>query len=134
MDRHTSPVKVSWNAAEGIIMEISNRRSMANTHFISGNIGKAFNTLISIKQSVIQSFNKEERLRLTAIEEKFRQVSGLLSFNCANSFNPKVRDGAKLARTIANKIYPTYNDLLMDLLDKYGYLVGQKSDASKMRF
>jgi hypothetical protein len=48
--------KVSWNAAEGIIQEISNRRSMANTFFIQGNINKAFNTLISIKSSVVQSF------------------------------------------------------------------------------
>lgn len=126
--------KVSWNAAQGIILEISNRRQQANTFFIQSNIGKAFTTLISIKQSVIQSFNKEERKQLEEIEDRFWQVSGLLTGSAAVALNKETRDVAQLARRIAYKLYPEYNDLLMDLLNKYGYLVGQKSDASRMKF
>jgi hypothetical protein len=134
MERENSSSKVSWNAAEGIIMEISNRRVMANTFFIQGNINKAFHTLISIKQTVIQSFTAEERKKLNEIESKFNQVSGVLSMSSANSFNPKTREANKLARRIASKLYPEFNDYLMDLLQKRGYLVGQMSDASRMKF
>jgi len=134
MENEISTGKVSWNAAEGIIMEISNRRVMANTFFIQGNLNKAFNTLISIKQTVIQSFKPEEREKLKEIEKKFHQVSGLLPNSASNSFNPKIREAHKLAKQIAIQLYPEFNDYLMDLLQKRGYLVGQMSDASRMKF
>lgn len=115
-------------------MEISNRRVMANTFFIQGNVNKAFNTLIAIKQTVIQSFLPEERKKLQDIEDKFHKISGLLPLGAANSFNSKTREANKLARKIATKLYPEFNDYLMDLLQKRGYLVGQMSDASRMKF
>ena len=134
MDNIISTHKVSWNTAEGLVMEISNRRSMANTHYISGNISKAFSTLVSIKQSVIQSFNKEEREKLYSIEEEFKNVGTFLALSAANSFNPKVREAHKLSKRIGEKVYHKYNECLMDLLNKYGYLIGQKADASRMKF
>jgi hypothetical protein len=126
--------KVAWNASEGLIMEISNRRSMANSHFISGSIKKAFKTLISIKQSVIQSFNASERNDLKKIESKFLQLSPILSSNYSSSFNTKSRELFSLANQIISKEYSDYNDKLMDLLEKYGYLIGEQSDSSKMKF
>lgn len=126
--------KVAWNASEGLIMEISNRRSMANSHFISGSIKKAFKTLISIKQSVIQSFNDSERNDLKKIESKFLQLSPILSSSYSSSFNNKSRELFSLANQIISKEYSNYNDKLMDLLEKYGYLIGEQSDSSKMKF
>lgn len=134
MEHEKDSSKVAWNAAEGIIMEISNRRTMANTFFVQNNISKAFNALISIKQTVIQSFEQKDRDKLQDIETRFNKVSGSLASSYGNSFNPKLREAHKLARRIASKLYPEYNDLLMDLLQKKGYLVGQKSDSSKMKF
>ena len=107
---------------------------MANTFFIQGNINKAFNTLISIKSSVVQSFTEEERAKLKEIEQKFNQISTFLPIGALNSFNPKIREAHKLSRKIASKIYPEYNDYLMDLLQERGYLVGEQSDASRMKF
>ncbi len=126
--------KVSWNASQGLIMEISNRRSMANTHFISGNIRRAFSTLISIKQSVIQSFNQPERDKLKAMEDTFQKIAIALHGSVANSFNSKMTQAYKLARTVATRLYSEYNNLLMDLLEDRGYLIGEQSDASSMKF
>lgn len=126
--------KVSWNASQGIINEISNRRSMANGHFINGNITKAIYTLMAIKQSVIQSFTTEERGKLKDIEDKFNRISKALSTSASHSFNKKFNDAYGSAIKIAFKIYTEYNDLLMDLLESRGYLVGEQSDASRMRF
>jgi hypothetical protein len=126
--------KVSWNVSEGLIMEISNRRSLANTYFIQGNIKKALSTLISIKQSVIQSFTTEQRKKLTAIEDKFNRISFALSKSTANSFNTKTNEAYKEAMNLAKKFYSEYNDKLMDLLEEYNYLIGEKSDSSKMNF
>lgn len=126
--------EVAWNASQGLIMEISNRRSLANTYFIQGNIRKAFSTLISIKQSVIQSFHETERTDLKVHETKFNRISSALHSSISNSFNSNLNDAYKLAREIAVRVYSDYNDLLMDLLNTRGYLIGEKSDASSMNF
>ena len=115
-------------------MEISNRRSYANTFFVNGDIKKAINTLISIKQSVIQSFNEKERAELKLIEERFSKVSKYLSSSAGTSFNPEQRNAYHIAKDHAVKIYSAYNDKLMDLLETYGYLIGESTDASRMKF
>lgn len=126
--------KVAWNASQGLIMEISNRRSLANTYFIQGNIHKAFSTLISIKQSVIQSFKEEEREGLKVYEDKFSKISYALHPSVSNSFNSSMTNAYKLARGIAVRLYSEYNNTLMDLLDSRGYLIGEQSDSSSMNF
>ena len=126
--------KVAWNASQGIINEISNRRSLANGHFINGQIRKAMNTLISIKQSVIQSFLEEERAKLKLIEEKFNRISSSLNASSSQSFNSNIVKAHAQAVPLAYKFYSEYNNLLMDLLQDRGYLVGEQSDASRMRF
>lgn len=126
--------KVSWNASQGLIMELSNRRSYANTFFINGNIRKAFNTLISIKQSVIQSISLTNRTKLKALEENFNNFSRYLYPSLSSSFNNSNREAYGIAQGRAVKIYSDYNDTLMDLLQEAGYLIGEMSDASKMKF
>lgn len=126
--------KVSWNTSQGLIMEISNRRSYANTFFVSGKIRQAFNTLIAIKQSVIQSFKKPEREDLEKLEKKFNKIAKFLYASSANSFNINQREAFSLAKSIAIKYYSEYNNKLMDLLNDRGYLIGEQTDASKMKF
>lgn len=126
--------KVAWNASQGLIAEISNRRSLANTYFIQGNVKNAFKTLIAIKQSVIQSFNNTEREKLKDIETKFNKISIALSSSASSSFNTKLNIAHRLAVSLANRLYPEYNDLLMDLLEEYGYLIGEQTDSSHMKF
>jgi len=126
--------KVSWNASQGLIMEISNRRTYANTFFINGDIRKAFNTLTAIKQSVIQSFNQDERTNLENLERLFSRLSSVLNKSSSMSFNVGTRRSFHEANNIAKRIYAKYNDMLMDLLDDRGYLIGEQTDASKMRF
>ena len=126
--------KVSWNASQGLIMELSNRRSYSNTFFVNGEIRKAFNSLVAIKQSVIQSFNKEEREKLTEIEEKFNRFSAYLYPTSANSWNKEIRDAFLSSKNLSCKVYAEYNEKLMDLLERYGYLIGEQTDSSRMKF
>ena len=131
---NTNGKKVAWNASQGIINEISNRRTMANTYFINGNIKKAFNTLMAMKQSTIQSFEDDERIKLKEIETTFYRLYGALATTMAMSFNQKDKELFNSANKLAQQVYSRYNDLLMDLLGDRGYLVGEQSDASSMRF
>ena len=126
--------KVSWNASQGLIMELSNRRSYANSFYVNGKIRQAFNTLVAIKQSVIQSFDPDERESLRKIENKFDKVANYLYASCSNSFNKELRIAFSLSKSMAIKIYSEYNDCLMDLLEKYGYLISEQTDSSRMKF
>ena len=126
--------KVAWNSAEGLIMEISNRRVSANTAFVSGDIRKAFYTLVSIRQTTNQSYTDEERAKLKMIEEKFRKISGALSANISRSFDPDLKQLHSLAFHLAIKIYAEYNDFLQDLLNDRGYLIAEQQDITTMRF
>jgi len=130
----TDTKKVSWNASSGLIMEISNRRSYANNFFINGDIRKAFHTLVAIKQSVIQSFTLPEREQLNVIEKKFGKIANYLYFSSGQSFNKDIRDVFFKSKELATKVYSVYNDLLMDLLEDRGYLIGEQADASSMKF
>ncbi len=126
--------KVAWNASEGLIMEISKRRSLANSFFIQGSLRKAFSTLVAVKQSVIQSFEKNEREELRKMEDKFNRISSALYASVANSFNSNSNKAYCMAIGLARKFYSEYNDRLMDLLNDRGYLIGEQTDASKMKF
>ena len=126
--------KVAWNTSQGLIIEISNRRSYANNFYVNGDIRKAFNTLIAIKQSVIQSFVEKERQELAVMEEWFNKINFALSRANSMSFNQETRKNFFNARAIAVKIYSKYNNRLMDLLDDRGYLIGEQTDASRMKF
>jgi len=126
--------KVAWNAAQGLIAEISNRRSYANSFYINGDIRKAFKTLISIKQSVIQSFDTDQRKELQTIEDNFNKLSLYLVPSNSSSFNKSTSNAYTEAKTLATIFYSKYNNLLMDLLNKMGYLIGEQSDSSRMKF
>ena len=52
----------------------------------------------------------------------------------AVSFNSNQRQVYNDAFKLAKKFYAEYNDKLMDLLEKYGYLISEKEDASRMKF
>jgi hypothetical protein len=99
-----------------------------------GDIRKAFNTLRAVKQSVIQSLNKPERKELEVIEEKFARYSIALYKTYSNSWNEELNKAYSVSKKLSIKVYSEYNDCLMDILDKYGYLIGEQSDSSKMNF
>jgi hypothetical protein len=68
------------------------------------------------------------------IEKKFSRLYTALSTKLGTSFNNNDKQLFHSAVTIATKIYSDYNELLMDLLNKYGYLIGEQADASRMKF
>ena len=112
--------KVSYHSSPELIKEISNRRVMANTFFVAGNIRNAFKALICMKQSIIQSITIKERINLKEIEKKFDKCSSALG---APTFNKDINEMRTIAYNIVQRLYSEYNDLLMDILEDRGYLV-----------
>ncbi len=123
---------VSWNLSALLIQEIAGLLSKASTSYIAGKNEASFETLKAVKMRCIQSLNKDERAELKKIEETFSKESikliGLQAFD-PNTSKTKSQVNYYLRNTLNE-----YNEVLMDMLHKYGYLIEAKKDATKMKF
>lgn len=119
--------KVSWNLAAGIIMEIQNLLAKANTNYISGRITKCFHCLKAIKMRIIQNLSQEERLHLKKLEEEIHKKMYALE-------STSTEDGKEwhIAKGEVCNLVENYNETILDLLDKYGFLIEKKQDYKKM--
>lgn len=129
---------------------MSNLRASANSHCLKGDYAKAFECLRAVKRSVIQSFRKQEREALKQKEKEFEECLSIRNFikpigfsnqlNFPKEFFKEESKVENVKKEILNKIknivplYEQYNEMLSDLLEKYGYLIPIKEDASKMTF
>ena len=104
--------KVSWNISQGLLIDISNTLAHANNYYLRGNTSKWFYYLKAVKMRVIQSLKPDERKEFSSKESKI-----------TNS-NP-LKDNVSL-------LIEEYNELLMDKLNKYGYLIRPELDSTKM--
>jgi len=110
--------QVSWNLSAILIMSIGEMLTRANRYYIQGLIQQQFFCFKSIKLQIIQSLTKNERALLTDMETKI--------------WNKKVQSkGNKNTAAYHNFVYfvEGYQNLVMDLLDQYGYLIGKKKDS-----
>lgn len=130
--------KVAFNLASGLIEEIRKRLDRASTDYIAGNIERAFYSAQSVKMRIVhtlQKLNKEgkekgsERDLLYQLEKKIARILRYVKENKRTDPKKSIAANAYVA-----ELYVQYNELLMDMLENYGYLIHKKTDASKMDF
>jgi tetratricopeptide (TPR) repeat protein len=122
--------QVEWNMASLLNIELSRLRTNANTYFISGKYREAIDTLIVMKMTGIHVFTKEERDAIKILELEL--LSSLLNYSGLNSFNIGNYAEAKKSLIKIRKIFPEYNEKLMDTLHAHGFLGNYKRDSGKM--
>jgi hypothetical protein len=103
--------RVEWNLSSAIIAEIGAMLAQASSVYTKGKIQKCFYYLNAIKMRIIQTLDNKER-------EQFKKLELSL-------FNEKRRN--KFGYLLAD-----YNTLLMDKLEKYGFLLQKKADKSSL--
>lgn len=114
MDNYNQSDQVEWNLSSAIVAEIQQLLSISTRSYLNGNITKAFWSLKSIKFRFIQSLNEEERKDLRELEGKFFKAI-------------KNNEKGKMA-----KYYEDYTEMIMDLLESYGYLIPKKKDSKRI--
>ena len=124
--------QVSWHMASLITLELSKLRAKANSEYQRTDFNSAMSTLESIRMTANYAFTQEERIDLDKLENEIlpllMKVKGIGSFNKAS---------IKLAATTLEQVRPllkTYNNKLLDALDKHGFFGARKKDAAKMLF
>lgn len=120
--------QVAWNLSSSLIMEVSELLVKADQEYLQGKPDNAYYSMKAIKMRIVNSLNAEERKYLKAMESKVvRWVS------IANMYASKYKyKEASQARAVLAEKYEEYNETIMDLLDKYGYLIQRKEDKTKI--
>ena len=131
MSEDYSTDKVEWNMANLLNIELARLRSKANDHWINKEYSKAVDTLMAMKMTGGHVMHKEERVKLTSIEQQLEiplaEYMGISSVNTNDVMKGRV------AVIKVRRLYLQYNELVMDLLEKYGFLGGRKKDAGRMK-
>lgn len=121
----SSTTEVSWNLSQAVIYELQNLLTQATNNYIRGDPIKSYFCLKAVKMRVIASFKPEERKSLRKLEidiaEQITQIR-------------KEEDSLRKQEllNIFSAHYEFYNEKLIDLLDKYGYLISKKQETSRM--
>jgi len=100
----------------------------------------AFHYLKGVKLSAIQSFTPQERTNLKEAEEKFKPH--ILYSNLKNQVDELGDNNNERLIALKKELYPTGNELmelfedykivLMDILEKHGYLIKKAIDHARM--
>ena len=112
-------------------LELARLRTAANTAFVSGKFKTAIDCLDAMLMTAIHVLNESERKQLSDFENQFEPL--LILYGHIGTWNKERLIAARKAEFALRKLYPKYNMIIMDFLDKYGFLGSRKQDASKMK-
>ncbi len=131
--------EVAWNLSQQIMMILGNLRGQANYHFLSGNVAQACKVLQAIRMTIIQNLNKEEREQFSKIEKELSGLGIVSRFHNADEIEYATMDHKQAVRLTKKwvvdslkmqELYEKYNTMIMDCLEKYGYLVKKADDLT----
>lgn len=126
--------QVSWNFASLLNMELGKLRARANAYFINRQLSKATETLLAMRMSCVHVLDDNEIKSLVAKEDELLKLIGqsekeIRGFGTDSELKEKANANIQIY-----KKFTTYNDELMNLLSKYGFLGSKKIDTTKMKY
>lgn len=105
--------KVVLNISDRLLNQIAQLIDRASNSYLRGQLSKSFFCLKALKLKTQQSFSPEERKNLKTYEYLFLK-----------NHNKDM--------TACSKAYEDYYEKLMDLLNKYDYLVRKATNSSRI--
>lgn len=120
-------VQVGWNLAQSLLQEIASLLEGASRAYIAGNYPNAFNHLRAVRMRISPSLKKEEHKEMTEKESGFAKWYGQ---SISTGFSQTKMQSFSAFKVF--QIYGQYNDLLMQALGKYGYLIPPKEDKTNL--
>lgn len=122
--------QVSWTLSLQLIQQLGSLLQQATNYYLKGDIENAFFRLKAVRMRIIQNLKEKvkdnERGRCLKLEIDFvKNKLGLIN-------KLEHPDKHSKARQEQMRLYEDYNTLIMDLLDKYGYLIRKREDNTRI--
>lgn len=122
--------QVSWTLSMALINQLSDLLREATRLYLNGDIEKAFFRLKAVRMRIIQNLkqtksNPERKQCLDKEIEFFK-----LKLNKEELIENKIKYIETKQEQM--RVYEDYNTLLMDLLEKYGYLIKKREDNTNI--
>ena len=119
--------QAGWNLAQHIIIELSKSLNGATENYISGHYSKAFSFLRGVRMRISPSLTPDEKDSLIKKEKELFKYTNSAKTDSFNSTSEQ-----KIAFAKVFLLYGEYNDLIMDNLKRYGFLIPPKEDKTKL--
>ena len=115
--------QVAWNLDGALLGQIGNLLQNSTNNYLTGNIEKAFYYLKTVRQRIVHCLKENEREKCFAVEKRFKK-------NFYSPINQQKEYGShKYAQF---DIYDEFNTIIMDLLQKYGYVGKKREDNTRI--
>jgi len=125
--------QVSWTLSLVLIQQLGNLLQQATYYFLKGDIENAFFRLKAVRMRIIQNLKEKskdkERTKCFEIETEFSKNKIIRDINSDGIINNA--DKRKIKEN-QMRLYENYNTLIMDLLEKYGYLIRKREDNTRI--
>ncbi len=137
---NTTIEKVDWNLSGAIIQQCSTLLERATARILTGHNQQAFIQLKAIRQLIVFKLSQEER---TEIKKKELRLQGkFIALNIMRDAQAprRIKYNNNKALAWAKKelqgkpedLFSDYQESLLDLMNKYGFMLGIKKDKSKV--
>lgn len=138
--------KVDWNLRQALGFQIANLLETSSKYAVVYDYHQAYRRLKSIKGLVIFKLEKKEREKMSSIEKKvefrialMKRIVALKKEIKTTRYNYQApRDLSELLKLQQRRplhlAYEHYQITLMDMLNKYGFLMGIKEDPTNIAY
>lgn len=120
--------QVAWNLSQQLILQISYLIQQSTANYIAGNLTKCYFHVKEIRTLIFADLNSEEVKELKEFEMKI----GSSSVKAKPKISSHPTKDELTYRAMENMYLDKYRTRMMELLNKYGYLISKKADKSKM--
>ena len=125
--------QVSWTLSLELIKQLANLLQQATYYYLKGDIENAFFRMKTVRMRIIQNLKEDkknkERTKCFELEAEFVKNKIIRDVNLDGVLDNKDRRNIKENQM---RIYEEYNTLIMDLLEKYGYLIRKREDNTRI--
>lgn len=129
MEEEEEIQRVNFNVSQALAYELMTLRVRANENIVKGDLLSLFNCLRAMRRTATGSIPNSKRKAFTILEGKIAFfLNEFIKSKRGFSHDNKVN----LSCGRAYKLIEEYDELLMDVLQEIGFLMGRKSDASKI--
>jgi len=122
--------KVSWTLSMALIIQLSDLLKSATNLYLVGNIDSAFFRLKAVRMRIIQNLKATAKNPERQICLKYEIEFSKLRLNKEDLIKDKARYYETKDKQMM--VYEKYNTTIMDLLEKYGYLIKKREDTTNI--